>query len=508
MDALTLFTSNNNKYFFDQKLNSTQWCHPILFYILERHQEGRNMNQWYNGLPDGAVHLEDCGIFSKSDIAYYFQKYLLLLKNGYFAKMDPKDVLAEGLSADQVRSALVNTRQITFEITDYCNLDCDYCTYGKFYNNFAPRKKNKMAVNSAKGFLDYMLELLNSPLNKSHEQPLAIGFYGGEPLLNMPFIEDITTYTKQVETAHNRFIFHITTNGLLLEKYMDFLVQHDFNLLISLDGDEYANSYRVYHDGSPAFAQIIKNIDALKAKFPDYFASRVNFNTVFHNRNNVKDIHRFFKDRFDKIPNISELNPGGVNPEMKKEFWNTYANVAADISQIEDYAVIEKDMFHQLPDTRQINAFLDQCSGFSFNDYNELLANGNPGKNKQLPTGTCIPFSRKVFITVQGKILPCEHIGHQFALGSIAGTEVQLDFQEIADTHNRYLKKIIRQCRSCANWGTCVQCLYYIDFQKDHPVCAGQCNKKSLSREYSAYMSYLEKHPQKYAKIMKEVRIE
>ena len=52
-------------------------------------------------------------------------------------------------------------------------------------------------------------------------------------------------------------------------------------------------------------------------------------------------------------------------------------------------------------------------------DYNELLYKEMTKEEEFLPTGTCIPFSRKLFVTVNGKILPCERIGHNNFLGSI-----------------------------------------------------------------------------------------
>ncbi|MBR8704862.1 hypothetical protein IX307_001502 [Bacteroides pyogenes] len=34
------------------------------------------------------------------------------------------------LKPEDIKFALANTPQITFEITDACNLDCLYCNYG------------------------------------------------------------------------------------------------------------------------------------------------------------------------------------------------------------------------------------------------------------------------------------------------------------------------------------------------------------------------------------------
>ncbi len=515
-NAFTLIESKKqNKYFYDQKVKSTQWCHPLLYYILKLHQRGMDVHQWYNKLtvdPQDPIQLEDCGTFAKEEIAYYYRKYTLLRQNGFFSGIDTRHYLSKRLTADQVKSSLANTRQVTFEVVDYCNLECEYCTYGKFYDNYDRREKNKLSPAAAKTFLNYLVDLLNSPLNQSHDRLLYLGFYGGEPLLYFPFIREIVDHACQLNMVHNRFCFNMTTNGLLLEKYMDFLVEHNFLLLISLDGNEYNNSYRVLKDGTPAYQHILKNVNALKSKYPDYFESRVNFNAVFHNRNSVADIHHYFKTRFNKMPAISELNPSGVRASMREEFWKTYANVNASVSQLEDYSVVEKDMYIRLPNIKGVSTFLDQCSGFTFSDYNDLLASIKEGKTGQreprLPTGTCLPFDRKVFITVNGKILPCEQIGHQYGLGTVEKNKVELDFEKIAETYNRYYDKLKDQCCACANAEACLQCIFLLNIDAPNPKCDGLFNKEELSQYMATQVSYLEENPQHYLKIMKEVRLD
>jgi uncharacterized protein len=521
LNALTLVKSKKqNSYFHDQKVNSTQWCHPLLYHMLTLHQQGKDVGGWAENmaaLPGDPVQIDDGGTFYKKDIAYYLEKYTLLRENGFFSGFDTLHHLGGRLSAAGIVSTLVNTRQVTFEVLDYCNLNCAYCTYGKFYENYDRREKNKMNPGVARTFLKYLVELMDSPLNPSHDRPVNIGFYGGEPLLNMSFIREIVAYVRQLKTAHNRFVFNMTTNGLLLERHMDFLVEHDFSLLISLDGDEKSNSYRVYHDGAPAYEEILKNIDALKSKYPDYFESRVDFNAVFHNRNSVAGLHDYFKSRFDKFPAISELNSGGIRDSMRREFWETYANVEADLSAMEDYSLIEKEMFTRLPGIRQVSTFIDQCSGFVFNDYNDLLAAVNDGKaaiagqdkgHVRLPTGTCVPFARKVFITVNGKLLPCEHIGHRFSLGHVDEQAVHLDFEQIAETYNGYYDRLQNQCGICANSEACLQCVFYLDLEQPRPVCSGCLTKKEYAAYLSTQLSYLEENPKSYMKIMKEVRLE
>ena len=52
------------------------------------------------------------------------------------------------------------------------------------------------------------------------------GFYGGEPLLNMNLIKQIIEYIDSLPKIENTyFIYNMTTNALLLDKYMNFIVE-------------------------------------------------------------------------------------------------------------------------------------------------------------------------------------------------------------------------------------------------------------------------------------------
>jgi uncharacterized protein len=149
-------------------------------------------------------------------------------------------------------------------------------------------------------------------VNRSHDQNIYISAYGGEPMLNFEFIRELVQFVKELELLHNRVTFSMTTNGLLLEKHMDFLVENDFNLLISLDGGESNNGYRVFKDGKPAYRTILENVESLKIKYPGYFARKVNFNAVIHKKNSVAEVFNYFKRQFGKIPSVSALNTFGV----------------------------------------------------------------------------------------------------------------------------------------------------------------------------------------------------
>lgn len=45
------------------------------------------------------------------------------------------------LTVGMIERNLVNLPQLTFEVTDACNLNCKYCGYGDFYEGYDTRRK-------------------------------------------------------------------------------------------------------------------------------------------------------------------------------------------------------------------------------------------------------------------------------------------------------------------------------------------------------------------------------
>jgi uncharacterized protein len=513
--ACTPFESKKkNKYLYDLKKGTSMLCHPLLHHIIELHNAGTDVNRWLKQFKGGPVQIRGYGTTSREELDYYYQKFLVLKDNGFFSTVDKEHRLSGRLTAKEVKETLANVGQVVFEVTDACNLKCEYCGYGKFYSNYDRRESKKLSVGTAKNVLNYLVDLMNSPLNRSHDRMIHASFYGGEPLLNFPFIREIVAYAEQLKskTLHNYFNFSMTTNAILLEKYMDFLVKHNFQLNISLDGNERNNSYRVFQDGTPAYHRILKNVKALRTKYPGYFKKRVDFNVVFHNRNSVSEVHRYFKDTFDKTPGIFELNTTGIKESMREEFRETYANINESLYQAEDYSLIEKDMFIELPNVMEAARFVDFYGGFHYRDYNEFLCSGAGGEGQaeivRIPTGTCLPFSRKLYITVNGKILPCERISHRYSLGYADEHKVELDFEKIAAVYNSYYDKLKQQCGTCANCEACLQCIFHLNIAGKEPRCSGLIDAGEFSQFLSSRVSYLEENPGNHAKLIKGVSFE
>lgn len=268
--------------------------------------------------------------------------------------MDNRRILNDRrITRDEVLSSLVNLRQLTFEVTDACNLQCKYCGYGDLYFGYDKRETKFLAFEQGRILLDYLVSLWRTCPAHSAAPRTYLSFYGGEPLMNMDFITRMVDYVEKLD-VHRNFNFSMTTNAMLLDRYTDYLVEKRFHLLISLDGDKYGQSYRVTHDGKNSFDRVYKNVKDLQAKYPDYFTRYVEFNAVLHNRNSVARTHDFIMREFGKKPTISELNNSGIRPDKVEEFQQTYRNMIESLHESENYEKLAEEMFVAEPNTHDL----------------------------------------------------------------------------------------------------------------------------------------------------------
>ncbi len=500
-------TKQENNYLYNFNRNRFFLIHPVMDYLLRLSQKGIDMEKWVGDLPVEGIEIEGHGTAGKEEIRYYYQKYLFFSKNNFFSEVKQREKLNGRVTKEQVYSLLSNVRQVVFEVTDRCNLKCKYCGFGEYYENYDKREKKSLSVAKAKTLLNYLARYWHSPLNISHKIEITLSFYGGEPLLNIDFIKEIVEYSKKLESPRNRFTFMMTTNAVLLDKYMDFLVENNFGLLISLDGNKRHNSYRVFHNGKEAYDDIFRNVNRLKTKYPDFFEKHVSFNTVLHNKNSVAAAAKYFRKNFNKVPMLSEINPIGIRQDKQKEFIKIYQNANESVKLSKDYLSLEKELFTRLPSISTLCNIIHSSSGHCFNDYHELLDGGE--NVSRIPTGTCLPFLKKIFLSVNGKIMPCERIGHQYYYGTVDEENVYLDAERVAQQANDYFDKIRSKCSHCYKANLCIVCVYNLDTDREEKIknCAEYMNYKTFSEYLAIWMSKLEKNPGYYPRIMDEVYV-
>lgn len=412
----------------------------------------------------------------------------------------------EKISSKDIEYNLEHLPQLVFEVTDACNLRCKYCGYADMYEGYDYRENLKFPFHKAKLIIDYLHSIWKKYNCEGVITPMCIGFYGGEPLLNVPFIKQVINYLEELEPVGKNFYYSMTTNAMLLDKYMDFLAEKEFRLLISLDGDKDGQSYRVDAAGKNSFDRVFENINLLRNKHSKYFDRLVRFNSVLHNKNSVEKTFYFIKETFGKEPSISPLNNSGIRKDKINEFNRTYRNYKESIQQASNCEALQNEIFIKNPETNMLLNYIYHQSGNVFLNYNDLFIR----KDQLLfnPTGTCSPFSKKMFVTVKGRILQCERINHEFALGEITDTEVVLDLEHIVEQHNEYVFKYINQCEKCANKTACMQCVLQIDDIHDKiSKCSSFCSAAQKEKIDENCLEHLAEHPDLYDRILNNVVI-
>lgn len=122
--------------------------------------------------------------------------------------------LTNRITAKDIHNNLINLRKLVIEVTDSCNLMCTYCAYRDLYQDPEVRDFGNMKFAQIRPLLDYLTSLW---YDKDIDRMTDVGFYGGEPLLNIALIRQVIDYLENKNTRKS-FSYTMTTNGLLLDK--------------------------------------------------------------------------------------------------------------------------------------------------------------------------------------------------------------------------------------------------------------------------------------------------
>lgn len=370
---------------------------------------------------------------------------------GYFEELHTN--FNREVDADDIYQTFANTPQIVFEVTTQCNLSCKYCCYGDCYETFTKRKSGTLRVEYAKTFLLYYSEILKSRRNICTNTPLILSFYGGEPLLNTDVIKQIVEFAKELSFPGRFLRFSLTTNATHLYEHIDYLVENDFSILVSLDGDERNNSYRTFRNGKSSFDCVMANLQKVREKYPNYF-KKIRYNSVYTNLSDTDKLFQFFFNSFGKTPTISPLHFS--DGETISSELNGMMNKVSKGSV--DWYDKSPDAFLEIPEHKMIIQILMYMTDTL--QYNELSFMRSFETNERFPTHSCIPFSKRLFVSFDGRISPCEKVNRDAPLGHIYNGVVDIDFSNIAKNFNTLIGKYKTQCMKCAMVDMCNHCAF------------------------------------------------
>lgn len=342
--------------------------------------------------------------------------------------------------------------KITLQVTQNCNFRCKYCIYSEDTNKKQrSHSQESMSWDTAKEAVDFLL------MHSIDSKDINIGFYGGEPLLAFDLIKDVVAYAEKVFKG-KKLTYNMTSNATLLdEEKIDFLIEHDISLMISLDGPKKINDLnRVYPDGSGTYDTIMKKIQLIYAKYPEY-ADKLSISMVMDPSNDFDCINSVTLDGKDFKP--LNLNASIIDTDYD------YDN---PLEYSEDYLwKYEYNMFLALM------AYwgrypMDKISSISRSSVQRVIDNiykfdeAPAIKVYDVPSGPCIPGQMRLFSDINGNLFPCERVSETSEAMKIGTLREGFDFEQIKRLLN-FSELTETECKNCWAFRYCNQCVKKAD---------------------------------------------
>lgn len=352
-------------------------------------------------------------------------------------------------------------KQVILELTESCNMRCRYCTYYHKYNN----KTHSMSDEIIYKGIDLLFE------NSDYSNRIALSFYGGEALLEFDKIVKAVKYAKS-KICGQKLTFVLTTNGLLLEDpdIVDFLVDNDFYLTISIDGNAYQHDrYRIDIAGNATHEKIVNAIKDISHRYPQYFRSRLHYSSVVIHNDEIGEIYRYFDGT------RSSISPVEVTRHFN-EYLKTVGKQAGGpgMFNIKDLACSSAEKM------------IGNLHRFSFT--------GDSSPQCAEPSGICYPLTTRTFIRYDGIICQCEKADETDPLLQFGDVFSGFNWDAVKRSCDEINEKTSKNCAYCWALRFCPVCLAHlseIDFYGE------TCIKYILQveQEYALYLRLKQDYP-------------
>ena len=330
---------------------------------------------------------------------------------------------------------------LVLNLTNQCNLSCQYCyEFGEDKVATPEGKPKFMDLETAQASVDFLLA------QSAGRRTVHITFFGGETQMNFPLLKKVVTYAHERAAGQGRSIdFSLTTNATLLTPaIIQFLSDNRIGVTVSMDGPpELHDKLRVFANGRGSYDIIAPRVRALIENHRTRpITARVTLTK------GVTDVVKIFRH----LKNDLGFHEVGFAP------------VTTSPDRL--YAINERGMddvlaqFHVLADEYLEFALRGEMHGFS--NVSDTLSELCQGVNKSHPCGAALGL---VGVGPSGDIAPCHRFvdSDTHALGHIStgiDREKQKDFLQRGHINSKY------DCHTC--WA--------------RPLCAGGCHHEAYVR--------------------------
>lgn len=426
---------------------------------------------------------------------YKVSKYLSLIVPATFEEQIRKnfepsfEILEENIKAkkkpittEDVMAKIANASNLTFNVTNNCNLRCEYCGYSGKYDHSRTHSDNSMDFDIYRKAIDLFFKIIGSPL-RTKRRNLLFAFYGGEPLLEFNNILKACDYISDVNQKlpiKKQIAFILTTNAVLLtKKRAKSLLERDFQIDISLDGPkDQHDQFRIKVDKTGSFDHLQRNLQEI-LDIDEKYIEKLRFFITIHPYHDIKRIEEFFISN-DKIFNYNNIRISWVKTQNlnKHVFKKWQEGRSRQIKQITDELDKESWFYRKLIKTPMES--IDKLPTQNLAVRNEF-------------TGNCFPITDKIFVSNDGTIHMCERVPSGFPIGHV---DTGIDYEAIQRLKNQWNKEIVkRKCWDCEVWWLCSFCFAsqakYDSFEISKKNCRDHI--KFRKRTLFDYLNVLEK---------------
>lgn len=368
--------------------------------------------------------------------------------------------------------------QLVMVITEDCNLRCSYCYYSDAYELSRNRTSQKLTFETGKKAIDYFFAQAAPRVASTPTRKLAINFYGGEPLMAQRTLRELTKYAK--ENAPADLVLALTTNGTMLRgEIVDFLVENDFYVLLSLDGGpEDHDRNRVFPDGSGSFDRIAKNVRELRERYPNF--KKMHHISVFDWGTDLERVNEFHEQNADWLPPLQMASQANQHDTNYYDQFSEEEQAAFGKA----HEALEEIYFDAKLNGKPVPVFARVY--FEMRIVGALLRKriGN-GSIPLIPfTNTCVPGS-KLAVRTDGTLDICERINGTMPIGHV---DTGLDFDRVEHVIREYNERICGGCWACPITKLCAHC--FASCNTDGSFAKGTCRgtiegvKRTLSSTY------------------------
>ncbi len=330
---------------------------------------------------------------------------------------------------------------LVLNVTNQCNLSCQYCyEFGEDKVATPEGKPKFMDWDTAQASVDYLLR------ESAGRRGVHITFFGGETLMNFPLLKKVVDYARaEAEKSGVHIDFSLTTNATLLSPHIiEYLAENAIGVTVSLDGPKAMNDqFRVFANGKGSYDIIVPKVrELLKRHHSRPIAARVTMTT------HAMDVMQIYKHLKHDL-GFHEVGFAPVTSSPERLY--SIGERGLD-SVLEQFSALAQEYLEF--------ALKDQHHGFS--NVSDTLAEIHQGISKSHPCGAGLGL---LGVGPSGDIAPC----HRFVdsdTHKLGHVKTGLDHDKRKAFLDRGHIASKTECHTC--WA--------------RPLCAGGCHHEAYVR--------------------------